>query len=136
MSRHHEWQARLLTHIEAAMGRPFVWGEADCCLFTADACIAVAGVDPAASYRGRYKTELGAYRVLRKEHGSIAAALDACFERIPFSLAQRGDVVVFDGQSGETAGVVWAGSIWAMTPDGARPLHSVTPYLAWRVVCP
>ncbi|MCX0428913.1 DUF6950 family protein [Aeromonas veronii] len=136
MMRHPDWQVRLLMHIEAAIGRPFVWGESDCCLFTADACIAVAGVDPAAVYRGRYTTEIGARRVLLKEHGSIAGALDACFERIPVSLAQRGDAVVFDGPSGETAGVIWAGSLWAMTEDGARPLHGVIPRIAWRVSCP
>ncbi|MEW7867465.1 DUF6950 family protein [Aeromonas diversa] len=136
MQRHPDWQARLLSHIEAAMGRPFVWGQSDCCLFTADACAAVSGVDPAADYRGRYTTEIGARRVLLKQHGSIAAVLDDHFDRIPVTMAQRGDAALFDGEAGDTAGIIWAGTLWAMTPQGARPLPGIIPRIVWRVACP
>ncbi|WP_410490187.1 DUF6950 family protein, partial [Aeromonas veronii] len=66
-------------------------------------------------------------------HGSIAAVLDAHFPRIEPALAQRGDPVVFDGPLGQTAGVMWAGQVWAMTETGARPIPDVVPLFAWRV---
>lgn len=130
--RRPDWQRQLITTLEAARVRPFVWGELDCCLFVADCCVAVCGVDPAAAYRGRYTTAIGSQRVLTKEHGSIAAVLDAHFQRIAPELAQRGDPVVFDGPLGQTAGLMWAGQVWAMTELGARPVPDAVPLLAWR----
>ncbi len=82
---------------------------------------------------GRYTTEIGAKRVLAKTHGSIEAALDALFVRVPIAMAQRGDALVFDGPNGITAGVMWAGQVWAMTEQGARPIPDQVPLIAWRV---
>ncbi|MCR3909405.1 hypothetical protein NUK47_11520 [Aeromonas hydrophila] len=131
--RHPDWQIRIITTIQAASERPFCWGENDCCLFVADVCLAACDKDPAAEYRGRYRTEIGAKRVLAKTHGDIPAALDAMFERIPVAMAQRGDALVFDGPQGQTAGVMWAGKVWAMTEVGARPIPDAVPQIAWRV---
>ncbi|MDX7735884.1 DUF6950 family protein [Aeromonas caviae] len=131
--RHPDWQLRIIQCIQAASGRPFAWGENDCCLFVADVCLAACGKDPAADYRGRYRTELGAKRALAKTHGSIAAALDALFERVPVAMAQRGDALVFDGPQGQTAAVMWAGRVWAMTEQGARHIPDAVPLFAWRV---
>jgi hypothetical protein len=131
--RYPDWQAQLLNCIQAAQGRPFVWGTLDCCLFVADCCVALCGIDPAASYRGRYCTETEAKRVLLREHGSIGAVLDAHFKQVPVMMAQRGDAVVYDGPNGETAGVIWAGAIWAVTEQGAQPLPGVRPKAVWRV---
>lgn len=130
--RRPDWQRQLITTLEAARVRPFVWGELDCCLFVADCCVATCGVDPAAVYRGRYTTAIGSQRVLTKEHGSIAAVLDVHFQRIDPALAQRGDPVVFDGPLGQTAGLMWAGQVWAMTEQGARPVPDAVPLFAWR----
>ena len=131
--RHPDWQIRIITTIQAASERPFCWGENDCCLFVADVCLAACDKDPAAEYRGRYRTKIGAKRVLAKTHGDIPAALDAMFERIPVAMAQRGDALVFDGPQGQTAGVMWAGKVWAMTEAGARPISDAVPQIAWRV---
>lgn len=131
--RHPDWQLRTIQTIQAASERPFCWGKNDCCLFVADVCLAACGKDPAAAYRGRYRTEIGAKRVLAKTHGSIAAALDTLFERVPVVMAQRGDALVFEGPQGQTAAVMWAGQVWAMTEQGARPIPDVVPLFAWRV---
>ena len=72
-------------------------------------------------------------RTLSLAHGSIAAALDALFERVPVTMAQRGDALVFEGPQGQTAAVMWAGQVWAMTEQGARPIPDVVPLSAWRV---
>ena len=131
--RHPDWQIRIITTIQAASERPFCWGKNDCCLFVADVCLAACDKDPAAAYRGRYSTETGAKRVLAKTHGSIAAALDTLFERVPVAMAQRGDALVFEGPQGQTAAVMWAGQVWAMTEQGARPIPDAVPLIAWRV---
>ena len=131
--RHPDWQLRIIQTIQAASERPFCWGENDCCLFVADVCLAACDKDPASEYRGRYRTEIGAKRVLAKTHGDIPAALDALFARIPVAMAQRGDALVFDGSQGQTAAVMWAGQVWAMTEQGARPIPDAVPLFAWRV---
>lgn len=133
MMRNENWPRHLSAVIKAATERPFSWGESDCCLFAADCCIAVCSVDPAEEYRGHYSTETGAKRALKARHGSLEAAWDAYFERIDVKLAQRGDVVAYDGEMGRSVGVVWAGEIWGMTPDGCSRIVC-SPDMAWRVV--
>ncbi len=130
--RHRDWTTRLNAEIQAAQGRPFSWGEFDCCLFAADCCEAVCGVDPAAPYRGRYTTEVGAKRVLRNTHGSLEGGWDACFKRVPVSMAQRGDVVLFDSEHGRCVGVVWANAVFAVTEEGVHRVRA-EPLICWRV---
>ncbi len=76
---------------------PFTWGSHDCCLFAADAVIAVTGVDPAAEWRGRYSSEAEAL-ALQGEGGleGIVATGLAAFGAMecPVRLAQRGDCVL------------------------------------------
>ncbi|QPI64469.1 DUF6950 family protein [Vreelandella venusta] len=130
--RYRDWTTRLQQTIKAASERPFLWGEFDCCLFAADCCIAICGVDPAAKYRGRYHTELGAKRVLRTTHGSLEAAWDAAFKRVPVTMRQRGDVVLFDSDFGRCVGIVWASAIWAVTETGVHRVQA-EPLICWRV---
>ncbi|MGJ8518492.1 DUF6950 family protein [Carnimonas bestiolae] len=130
--RYPDWSQRLNTTIKAALERPFSWGKNDCCTFMADCCVAVCGVDPAEQYRGAYCSRLGAFRQLRKRHGSIDGALDACFSRISLPFAQRGDVVVFSSPDGPCSGVLWAQSIWAAT-EGGIARTDAQPTACWRV---
>ncbi|MBZ5486890.1 hypothetical protein HW452_05060 [Halomonas aquamarina] len=130
--RHQDWSKRLRETIQAAQGQPFLWGENDCCLFAADCCVAVCGVDPAEPYRGKYKTERGAKGALRRIHGSLEAAWDARFERVDVRFRQRGDVVLFDSEFGRCVGVVWSGGIIAVTEDGAAYVNA-EPTVCWRV---
>lgn len=51
---------------------PFVWGSEDCCLFACDWVLSQRAVDPARRYRGSYRTERGAYRVIRRAGGFLA----------------------------------------------------------------
>lgn len=53
--------------------KPWAWGEVDCTLFPADWVRAVTGVDPAASFRGKYDSELSAHRMLKSAGGFVAA---------------------------------------------------------------
>jgi hypothetical protein len=56
-------------YLRAAAGQPFVWGERDCCLWAADWIKARTGRDPAEGFRGRYRTRLGAHRLVRRLGG-------------------------------------------------------------------
>lgn len=132
--RHPDWASRLAHTIKAATERPFLWGEFDCCLFVADCCVAVCGVDPAESYRSRYRTEIGAKRALLKNHGSVEEAFDAYFERMDVAFVMRGDIVTYLDAEGLTAAAVcWAGGFWAALRDGGVGQIDCVPLVAWRV---
>jgi hypothetical protein len=56
-----------------ATARVAVWGQWDCHLWLADWIVAATDApDPAADFRGRYRTALGAKRLLKREGGSPA----------------------------------------------------------------
>lgn len=130
--RNIDWQQKLSNYLKECQNASFVWGELDCCLFAANCAVLVCNKDPAQPYRGTYSSELGAKKALLLNHKSFAKAFGATFEEIPPSLAQRGDIVMFSGELGETAGVMWAGRIWAMSRTGLVVVNS--PILqAWRV---
>lgn len=130
--RHRDWTIRLTEVIKAARERPFSWGEFDCCLFAADCAVAVCGTDPAEAYRGTYKTEAGAKRALKKRHGSLESAWDACFARVAPAFIQRGDIAMYEAPGGRSMAVFWANEFWATTEDG---VHRVVcqPTAVWRV---
>ncbi|USD68141.1 hypothetical protein [Vibrio sp. SCSIO 43136] len=131
--RKDNWQHLLADVLASAQLRPFAWGENDCCLFASDCAMAITGIDPAANYRDRYTTEIGAKRVLHKEHGSIEAAFDACFDRVEPNFAKRGDLVLFEGALGKTVGVIWASQIWTVGESGVGAVRDRVPYVAWSV---
>ncbi|MBF8720511.1 DUF6950 family protein [Pseudomonas guariconensis] len=130
--RYRDWTTRLSEVIKAALERPFSWGEFDCCLFAADCAVAVCGTDPAQAYRGTYKTEAGAKRALKKNHGSLEAAWDACFTRVSPAFIQRGDVAMYEAPGGRSMAVYWANEFWATTDDGVARVVC-EPLAVWRV---
>lgn len=130
--RNRDWTLRLHDVIKAAYGRPFSWGEFDCCTFAADCAAAVCNIDPAADYRGKYTTEVGAKRLLKKNHGSLEAAWDASFARVAPAFVQRGDVALYDGPNGRSVAVFWANEYWSTGEDGVCRI-ACEPLAVWRV---
>jgi hypothetical protein len=101
MTRKPDWEARLAAYLEPLRARPFAWGQHDCCTFSAGAVAAMTDVDPMPEFRGRYTTAIGSARALRRfGRGTLAATLDAKFERVEPAFAQRGDVVMSSGLLG------------------------------------
>jgi hypothetical protein len=95
MTRLPDWEARLADYLDLVADTPLEWGSHDCALHAANAIRAVTGADHAAHYRGRYRTELGAARALRRNgHASVESQFDALFPPIAPAFAQRGDVVM------------------------------------------
>lgn len=130
--RNRDWTTRLHDVIRAAHGRPFSWGEFDCCTFAADCAVALCSTDPAAAYRGKYSTQAGALRLLKKNHGGLEAAWDACFARVLPAYVQRGDVALYDGPNGRSVAVFWANEFWSVAEDGVVRIEC-TPLAAWRI---
>lgn len=69
-----DWPRRLAEFVAERRGRPFAWGEHDCCLLAADWVLAATGTDLAAAWRGRYRTALEAARLARET--GVASAGD------------------------------------------------------------
>lgn len=136
--RYEDWPSRLNAIICEALDRPFAYGEHDCSLFAADVVLALTGVDPAQQFRGKYRTEQAAYRLLARSGGLAAVAQSVArehgFEPVLPTLAQRGDVVLFHNDGRPTLGVVdLAGRIAAPGPQGLAFLPITEAIMAWRV---
>lgn len=130
--RRLNWHQHLAETLQAAMTRPFLWGEHDCCLFAADCVQAMTGTDYAVEFRNTYHTAAGAQKAILKRAESLTVLVDGLFSRTDVRLIQRGDVVLFDGPQGETLGVVWHGAVWAAGERGAGPVEAEIK-VAWRV---
>lgn len=114
-----DWRTRLTLYLAERARQPFAPGSHDCALFAAGAVEAITGTDPAAPYRGRYTTERGGLRVLRRDgyadHVALAAA--TLPERVT-GRAAPGDLAVVDGPAGPALGVVQGAAIYVLSPRG------------------
>lgn len=114
MSRRTAWIEYLEAYLWLCSQGSFGYGAQDCFLFVSGAVRAMTGIDPAARYRGRYRSRAQA-RALLKEAGGYSAVFQNCgMKEIPMARAQRGDVVqlsrfglglmALDGQRAYTVG--------------------------------
>jgi hypothetical protein len=125
--------SRLQRLVLQRMPAPFAWGLHDCALWAADAIEAQLGVDPAQALRGRYRTQLGACRLLAPWGGlaGVATAVLGPSLRSPL-LACTGDV----GFTTQGALAVCAGETWLVaTSQGVGHLPLTDAVQAWRVGC-
>lgn len=90
-------RAKLESALLAAMAvaAPMAWGRDDCALWCANILKAALDYDAAASFRGRYRTRIGARRVLGRQ--GLAGALRAAarkheWRRIKVGAEQVGDI--------------------------------------------
>lgn len=87
------WERRLARVVERHMHIPGAWGASDCGLTVGEAVEAVTGTNPLVEFVGRYSTELGAARIMkRKGWADMGDLLAAFFEPCGRLSAQRGDV--------------------------------------------
>jgi hypothetical protein len=129
----------LAVFLGRAARTPFVWGTFDCCLWLADWVLERRGVDPAADLRGRYASELGCARLL-KRRGGLPAVVSDCAELArlaPTSAPLAGDVGVILGltPTGETAvGALCTGPRWSiLTVAGGIASVPARVLYAWSV---
>lgn len=117
---------------------PFIWGTADCLLSLADIILKARGYDPAAPFRDRYSSRIGAVRVTRN-YGGFDGALEAMawdcgWYEIKPRLAFVGDIGLLEHASGAVGGVIKDVNLWIGRKERgfiALPTPRVTR--AWRV---
>ncbi|AYA63832.1 DUF6950 family protein [Alteromonas sp. RKMC-009] len=134
MKRLTTWTQQLTQFITGKKHQPFEWGVNDCCLFAADAVLAITGEDPAIQFRNRYSTRLGAARVLKNEgHDNIESAITAMLgEPVPRLSVRRGDVVLVDLNGDMTAGIMF-GQVLAPGEQGIATVSPLDITTVWRV---
>lgn len=132
MQRHDNWPERLADFIETRRDTPFAWGVNDCAGFAFHAVEAITGVDPIASLR-RYKTPLGAARILTREGGMRALVTARLGEPVGAASAQRGDVVLVQIDGRDTLVVCTGDRLAGPGVDGLVLLPLSAGLVAWRV---
>ena len=126
------WEKRLAAQVEAVRSRPFEWGQHDCATWAAEVRLAMTGQDAAAAWRGRYRSERGALRTLRRLGFQTmeAGVTGVLSDPLPTPLlAQRGDVVLMDDALGVCIGAV----ALFLAPEGLTERPMADCRLAWRV---
>lgn len=123
-----DWEDRLTAYIGERFDAPHAWGSNDCVMFGAGAVEAQTGTDPAAEFRGEYRSFAGAQRVLSKHgDGTVQGMIDPLFRRIAPAFAQRGDLVLAEG----SLGVVVGNEALFPGEEGARAGLVRLPRTAW-----
>lgn len=137
MSRAPNWPALLTRFIEEKRDVPFDWANNNCCFFAADWCLILTGIDPAADIRADVKDKATAAAMITPLGGLAGIADARCvsngWPEVPRKQAQRGDVVLFDGEHGETLGVCAGPQIVAPGPSGLMQLPMSAAKKAWRI---
>jgi hypothetical protein len=117
---------------------PFAFGRRDCGLWMADWIRLRRGVDPAAHLRGRYRTELGCARLL-KRGGGLLEVVRTCFEGaglVETASPKPGDVGVVRVMTAKgegVAGAICTGRRWAILGGGGVMSQRLEPLAAWEV---
>lgn len=139
LKRRDDWRAALHAAIAERLDRPFAWGRNDGAMFTADLVLAMTGVDLAAAFRGRYRSERGAARVMRAAgYTDLVALVAARLPEIQPSRARSGDVAIIGierpgRKPALCLGLFDGGHIRAMAASGAGVLPFTAAVRAFRV---
>lgn len=134
-SRLPDWRQRLQSYVVSSMRNRFRPGEHDCALFAAGAVGAMTGVDPAASWRGAYRT-LADGEVMLKGLGYAdhTEAVAAILEEIAPAFARVGDLASVPADDGFAAlGVVQGAGVYVLRPSGMAVVDRMTIERAFRV---
>jgi len=105
--RPENWPTLLNDYVDAARRTPFAWGTQDCVTFTAGWQTIATGVDNFAPFRGKYDSELSAFRIM---HGKGVHTMDEAGDYLfgkrinDVAYAQRGDIVLVEGALGIVVG--------------------------------
>ncbi|MBZ9980393.1 hypothetical protein LB521_04430 [Mesorhizobium sp. BR-1-1-8] len=136
LTRLPDWDRRLARLVSGIKDVPGVWGESDCLLTAAAGIEAVTGEDIMAPWRGRYTTEAGAARLMRKEGcENVEDVLGKFFGLPPIGrlLARRGDVGVVEQNGVLCAGFVCDRGFLCRTESARVFLPQTAMKAAFRV---
>jgi hypothetical protein len=138
LKRHPQWQRKLAGMITSARELEFSWGSHDCAMWTCSVVRDVTGVDPGASFRGKYSTEAGAQAIFGTDLGNFAAGIAASLgmKEVKPNYARRGDIVHVDnGTTYGALGVVDLDARFAacVSQTGVTRIHLSKWKRAWQV---
>jgi hypothetical protein len=89
------WESILAEHIRQAYHATFVWGANDCALWCADWVKKGTGNDFGEPWRGKYKSEAGAAKLMKKRgYAGPADIANQHLPEIPVPMARRGDLLL------------------------------------------
>lgn len=130
------WPRALADFVDSRRNEPFLWGKHDCCLFAADAALAITGIDAAAHLRGTYDSAMSAMRIINL-NTDLETLIDRCcsgvgFEHTKLKFAMRGDVVMI-GDERPWAGVVMGDIVAGPGEHGVVFASIGKAVKAWRV---
>lgn len=131
-----DWETRLHAALLKHGQLPAQLGVSDCYIICADAVVACTGKEPFEGVRGKYKTAQGAARLLRKRgFETVENAWGSLFNPIAPSLAQRGDLLVFNIDGEVLAAPLLAQGGVVKTGDGSLSFVPVSQAItAFKVV--
>jgi hypothetical protein len=120
LKRVDDWQIMLVNEVSRLEGTAFKWGTNDCFSLMMSMVEAITGDRPYKSVK--YKSYRGSIGQLKKRgFKNLEEAIAAKFVRVPFALAQRGDLVVInDSEVGKAGGVLLGTDILVMGLHGTH----------------
>lgn len=104
MRRKENWFESLTAYIDSVMDKEFIWGEHDCCLFSAACVEAMTGHDYMAEERDTYDSQETAQEAL-KGRTLYMATKKKLGKPNPLATAQRGDVIYHVFPTGPALGI-------------------------------
>jgi hypothetical protein len=138
--RRSNWQTELDRFFTRVQYAKFQYGAADCCIFVADAVLAMTGTDLAGEFRGRYHSRREALDLCKSYSGartvrSLAVKAFQVLPEVPVSLAQRGDIVLVRRSSDHSLGIISLSGrdIMALSSEGCSRLALSSAVRAWRI---
>lgn len=132
--RLHNWDLSLAQFLKDSAEKEFAWGTWDCCRFVNEAIKCVSGIDYFTHVKGRYTTEIGAQRLIKRIAGKglYEAFRTLLNEPKPLLLANRGDIAVVHQNGYEIAVVIFNG-YWAVTENGLENIIPDTVLGVWGI---
>ena len=138
MMRLPNWRRRLKDFIDRVRKTPLDYEHFDCGPAWAGELVReLTGEDPAAPFRGRYKSRAGALRVMRAtghaDLASLVSTLLPAWEHA--SQARVGDLVAVPtpGPFGYSLGICNGATIFVLRDDGVGVMDLLAASHAWRV---
>lgn len=133
MTRFPDWQIRFQAFVLDKQSEPFSWGRNDCCIFAADCVAALTGCDFASEYRGIYRTEKTAYKLLKEFGGIQGLAENALGASMSRHRATVGDVVLVMMNGREALGICNGATIIGPGANGIAVMDMAGSIMAWKV---
>jgi hypothetical protein len=140
LHRYSDWPSRLHSYLETRRYAEFAYGSHDCCLFVADAIVAMTGIDVAASFRNTYHSGPGALRRICA-YSAFATVEDLVatvfrehgLPEISPAHAARGDVALLP-ENGHILGLIsLSGTVLAAAEHGWLEYPATIACRAWKV---